>query len=134
MILVDSSVWIDFLRGAPTPQADKLDSLLGVVPLAIGDLILAEVLQGCTSDREFNEVRRLLSSLSIVNLGGMDLAVESARNFRRLRAMGVTVRKTIDTVIATRCILGRYELLHNDRDFDAFEAHLGLRCVPCDAS
>ena len=134
MILVDSSVWIDFLRGAPTPQADKLDSLLGVVPLAIGDLILAEVLQGCTSDREFNEVRRLLSSLSIVNLGGMDLAEESARNFRRLRAMGVTVRKTIDTVIATRCIMGRYELLHNDRDFDAFEAHLGLRCVPCDAS
>lgn len=134
MIVVDSSVWIDFLRGAPTPQADKLDSLLGVVPLAIGDLILAEVLQGCTSDREFNEVRRLLSSLSIVNLGGMDLAEESARNFRRLRAMGVTVRKTIDTVIATRCIMGRYELLHNDRDFDAFEAHLGLRCVPCDAS
>ena len=133
MIVVDSSVWIDFLRGATTQQADKLDSLLGVVPLAIGDLILAEVLQGCKSDKEFNQVRRRLSSLSVVNLGGMDLAVEAARNVRKLRAMGVTVRKTIDTVIATRCILDRYELLHNDRDFDAFETHLGLRCVRCDA-
>ena len=133
MIVVDSSVWIDFLRGTPTPQADKLDSLLGVVPLAIGDLILAEVLQGCQSDKEFNQVRPLMSSLSVVSLGGMDIAVEAARNFRKLRAMGVTVRKTIDTVIATRCIVDRYELLHKDRDFDAFEAHLGLRCVPCDA-
>ena len=133
MIVVDSSVWIDYLRGTPSPQADKLDGLLGVVPLATGDLILAEVLQGCKSDKEFNEVRRLLSSLNVVSLGGVDLAVEAAKNFRKLRALGVTVRKTIDTVIATRCILGHYELLHSDRDFDAFEAHLGLRCVPCDA-
>jgi len=133
VIVVDSSVWIDYLRGSPTPQADKLDSLLGVVPLAIGDLILVEVLQGCKSDKEFSEVRRLLSSLNVVSLGGVDLAVEAAKNFRKLRALGVTVRKTIDTVIATRCILDRYELLHSDRDFDAFEAHLGLRCVPCAA-
>jgi predicted nucleic acid-binding protein len=134
VIVVDSSVWIDFLRGTPTPQADRLDSLLGAVPLAIGDLILAEVLQGCRSDKEFNQVRRLLSSLSVVNLGGVDLAVEAARNFRKLRAMGVTVRKTVDTVIATRCIMDGHALLHSDRDFDAFEVHLGLRCVPCDAS
>lgn len=133
MIVVDSSVWIDYLRGTPTPQADKLDSLLGTVPLATGDLILAEVLQGCASNKQFNEVRRLLSTLSVVSLGGIDLAAEAARNFRKLRAMGVTVRKTIDTVIATRCIVDRHELLHNDRDFDAFEAHLGLRCVPCEA-
>lgn len=133
MILVDSSVWIDFFTGKPTPQADKLDSLLGAVPLAIGDLILTEVLQGCKTDKEFNEVRRLLATLSVVSLGGMDLAVEAARNFRKLRAQGITVRKTIDTVIATRCIMDRYELLHSDRDFDAFEAHLGLRCVPCEA-
>lgn len=133
MILVDSSVWIDYLRGTPTPQADTLDGLLGAVPLAIGDLILTEVLQGCKTDKAFNEVRRLLSTLSVVSLGGMDLAVEAARNFRKLRAMGITVRKTIDTVIATRCIVDRYELLHSDRDFDAFEAHLGLRCVPCKA-
>ena len=133
MILVDSSVWIDFLRGTVTPQAQKLDSLLGVTPLAIGDLILTEVLQGCGGDREFNKVRRLFSSLTMVTLGGSDVALEAARNFRRLRTLGVTVRKTIDTVIATRCMLDRHELLHSDRDFDAFEAHLGLRCVKCDA-
>jgi len=132
VILVDSSVWIDFLRGTATPPADKLDSLLGVTPLAVGDLILTEVLQGCSSDKEFNDVRRLLSSLSIVTLGGPEVAVEAARNFRRLRALGITVRKTIDTVIATRCIVDGYELLHADRDFDAFEAHLGLRCVICE--
>ena len=133
VILVDSSVWVDFLRGTLTPQAEKLDSLLGEIPLAVGDLILTEVLQGCTSDREFNDVRRLLSSLDVVTLGGADTAVEAARNFRRLRALGITVRKTIDTVIATRCIRDKYELLHSNRDFDAFETHLGLRCVSCNA-
>ena len=133
MILVDSSVWIDYLRGTRTPQADTLDALLGRVPLAIGDLILVEVLQGCVSDKEFNRVRRLLSSLTLVPLGGEDVAVAAARNHRRLRALGVTVRKTIDTVIATRCIMDRLALLHSDRDFDPFERHLGLRCVPCEA-
>jgi predicted nucleic acid-binding protein len=131
VILVDSSVWIDFLRGTPTRQAGKLDSLLGVVPLAIGDLILTEVLQGCSTEREFNQVRRTLGTLQLVALCGEDVAVEAARNFRRLRALGLTVRKTIDTIIATRCIVGGFELLHSDRDFDAFEQHLGLRCVVC---
>ncbi len=133
MILVDSSVWIDYLRGTRTPQADKLDALLGSVPLAVGDLILTEVLQGCGTDKEFNEVRRLLLSLTVVPIGGQDVAIEAARNYRRLRALGVTVRKTIDTVIATRCIVDKLELLHSDRDFDVFEQHLGLRCVPCEA-
>ena len=133
MILVDSSVWIDYLRGTPTPQADKLDALLGSVPLAVGDLILTEVLQGCGTDKEFNEVRRLLLSLTVVSLGGQDVAIEAARNYRRLRSLGVTVRKTVDTVIATRCIVDKLELLHSDRDFDVFEQHLGLRCVPCEA-
>ena len=133
MILVDSSVWIDYLRGTLTRQAAKLDSLLGAVPLAIGDLILTEVLQGCIGEREFNAVRRTLASLQMVTLGGADVAIEAARNFRRLRALGITPRKTNDTVIATRCIVGGFELLHNDRDFDAFERHLGLRCVACDA-
>ncbi|MCY7308574.1 MAG: PIN domain nuclease [Rhodoferax sp.] len=133
MILVDSSVWIDFLRGTATSQAQKLDSLLGVTPLATGDLILTEVLQGCGSDRQFNQVRRLFSSLTLVTLGGPHVALEAARNFRRLRSLGFTARKTIDTVIATRCMLDGHELLHSDRDFDAFEAHLGLRCVACDA-
>ncbi len=133
MILVDSSVWVDYLRGTPTVQTDKLDELLGTVPLAVGDLILTEVLQGCGTDKEFNEVRRLLLNLTVVPLGGQEVAIEAARNFRRLRALGLTVRKTIDTVIATRCILDKLQLLHSDRDFDAFEKHLGLRCVPCEA-
>jgi predicted nucleic acid-binding protein len=133
VILVDSSVWIDYLRGIETPQALRLDELLGVTPLAIGDLILTEVLQGCTSDKAFNEVRRLLSTLAVVTLGGADVAVAAAKNFRKLRARGITARKTIDTVIATRCIVDGYELLHSDRDFDAFERHLGLRCVRCEA-
>ena len=131
MILVDSSVWIDYLRGTASPQAEKLDALLGTVPLAIGDLILTEVLQGCATDREFNAVKRTLSTLHTVNLGGLELAIEAAKNFRKLRALGFTVRKTIDTVIATRCIMDGLELLHSDRDFDPFEKHLGLRCVRC---
>ncbi len=133
MIIVDSSVWIDFFRGVETPQTNKLDLLLGVVPLAIGDLILTEVLQGCSSDKEFNEVRQTLSALNVVSLGGVDIAIAAAKNFRRLRALGVTVRKTIDTVIATRCIMDGHELLHSDRDFDAFQQHLGQRCVACEA-
>ena len=132
MILVDSSVWIDYLRGTSSPQAEKLDALLGTVPLAIGDLILTEVLQGCATDREFNAVKRTLSTLHTVNLGGLELAIEAAKNFRKLRALGFTVRKTIDTVIATRCIMDGMELLHSDRDFDPFEKHLGLRCVRCE--
>ena len=131
MILVDSSVWIDYFRGTTTPQAERLDELLGAVPLAVGDLILTEVLQGFGSDREFNEARRLMSALELVNLGGLDVAIEAARNYRKLRELGVTVRKTIDTVIATRCIVDGMQLLHSDRDFDAFEQHLGLQCVPC---
>jgi len=133
VILVDSSVWVDYLRGTATPQTDTLDALLGNVPLAVGDLILTEVLQGCGTDKDFNEVRRLLLNLTVVTLGGQTVAIEAARNFRRLRALGLTVRKTIDTVIATRCIMDKLELLHSDRDFDPFEQHLGLRCVRCDA-
>ena len=87
MILVDSSVWIDYLRGTSSPQAEKLDALLGTVPLAIGDLILTEVLQGCATDREFNAVKRTLSTLHTVNLGGLELAIEAAKNFRKLRTL-----------------------------------------------
>ncbi len=127
MILVDSSVWIDYFRGTATPQAEKLDSLLGSEPLATGDLILAEVLQGFVRDRDFNQARKLLTSLLIVDLAGQKIAIQAARNFRVLRALGVTVRKTIDTVIATRCIESRLPLLYSDRDFDPFVEHLGLR-------
>ena len=129
MILVDSSVWIDYFRGSATPQSEKLDSLLGKEPLAIGDLILAEVLQGFDSDRDFNQARKLLGSLALVQIGGGEIAVQAARNFRALQALGVTVRKTIDSLIATRCIEGGYTLLHSDRDFEPFVQHLGLRSV-----
>ena len=129
MILVDSSVWIDYLRGVDTRQAERLDGLLGVEPLAVGDLILAEVLQGTTSDKHFKEVMRLMTSLDVIQLGGYAVAVEAARNFRTLREKGVTVRKTIDCIIATRCIMGGMTLLHSDRDFDAFVTHLGLKSV-----
>ncbi|MEO7540178.1 MAG: PIN domain nuclease [Pyrinomonadaceae bacterium] len=129
MILVDSSVWIDYLRGTSTRQTRKLDDILGNEPVAIGDLILTEVLEGCTTDREFNETMRLLRTLYLVTLGGREVAIEAAKTFRIVRARGVTVRKTIDTVIATRCIIDGYELLHNDRDFLPFEKYLGLMCV-----
>jgi predicted nucleic acid-binding protein len=129
LILVDSSVWIGYFKGTITPQTEKLDSVLGREPLAIGDLILTEVLQGFGDDRGFNQARKLLTSLSVVNLGGVEIAIQAAKNLRKLRSLGVTVRKTIDTVIATRCISGGYELLHDDRDFDPFEKHLGLRVV-----
>jgi len=131
VILVDSSVWIDYLRGRHTPQSLRLDALLESEPIAIGDLILAEVLQGCHSQREFDQLAAGLLALEMVPLGGVELAIEAARNFRRLRARGISVRKTIDTLIATRCIVDDLELLHDDRDFDAFERHLGLRCVVC---
>jgi predicted nucleic acid-binding protein len=129
LILVDSSVWIDYFRGAVTPQTEKLDSLLVQRPLAIGDLILTEVLQGFDDERDFNVARRMLTSLMMVELGGKEIAIQAAKNFRALRRLGVTVRKTINTVIATRCIEDGYELLHAARDFDPFVKHLGLRTV-----
>jgi predicted nucleic acid-binding protein len=129
LILVDSSVWIDYFKGTITAQTDILDRLLVQEPLAIGDLILTEVLQGFPSERDFNQARKMLTALTVVELGGRDIAIQAARNFRALRNLGVTVRKTIDTVIATRCIESEYDLLHSDRDFDAFAQHLGLRVV-----
>lgn len=127
MILVDSSVWIDYFRGVATPQADRLDTLLGAEPIATGDVVLTEVLQGFTRNRDFNDALKLLTSLSVIEVGGKDIAVQAARNFRILRARGVTVRKTIDTLIATRCIESGYSLLYSDRDFDPFVEYLGLR-------
>lgn len=126
MILVDSSVWIDYFRGVATPQTDRLDLLLGIEPLATGDIVLAEVLQGFSSLRDFNNGLRLLTSLTVIDIAGQDICVQAARNFRTLRAKGVTVRKTIDTLIATRCIESGHALLYSDRDFDPFVEHLGL--------
>ena len=127
MILVDSSVWIDFFRGAETPQVELLDGMLGRTRLAVGDLIVAEVLQGVKDDREFNLVRRTFDTFSQIDIGGHDIAVMAAKNFRVLRGHGITVRKTIDSLIATRCIQDGLTLLHCDRDFVPFHTHLGLR-------
>ncbi len=129
MILVDSSVWIDYFNGAITPQTEKLDKLLGDEPLAVGDLILTEVLQGFADDGDFNQARKMLTSLTVVELGGQKIAMQAAKNYRALRVLGITVRKTIDTLIATWCIESGYDLLHSDRDFDVFSKHLGLRVV-----
>lgn len=129
MILVDSSVWIDYFKGTITAQTERLDKLLDNELLAIGDLILVEVLQGFDSERDFDKVRRMLTSLTLVELGGKEIAIQAANHFRTLRRLGVTVRKTIDTVIATRCIHSGYDLLHDDRDFDPFARYLGLRVV-----
>lgn len=129
MILVDSTVWVDYFRGKITRQTNQLDLLLGHEPLAIGDLILGEVLQGFDSDRDFKSAQRLLTSLQVVEIGGLEIAIEAARNYRALRRRGVTIRRTIDVFIATRCIESEYELLHSDRDFDPFAEYLGLRVV-----
>ncbi len=129
MILVDSSVWIDYFRGAVTPQTEKLDTLLGRQILAVGDLILTEILQGFADEKDFNAARKMLTALSVVDLGGEEIAIQAARNFRELRRRGVTVRKTIDSIIATRCIESGFDLLHDDRDFDPFAKYLGLRTV-----
>lgn len=129
MIFVDSSVWIDYLRGVPTDGTTQLDSILGVERVVIGDIVMTEVLQGCWDKKVFDETAKIFGTLDFVTIGGRDVAVTAARNFLKLRSLGITVRKTIDTLIATRCILNDYALLHNDRDFDAFERHLGLRCL-----
>ncbi len=127
MILVDSSVWIDYFKGATTERTEILDKLLGLEPLMIGDLILTEVLQGFSNEREFEKARKMLTSLVVVELCGTGIAVQTARNFRVLRSLGLTVRKTINAVIATRCIESGYYLLHSDRDFEPFVKYLGLR-------
>jgi predicted nucleic acid-binding protein len=125
LILVDSSVWIDYCNGARTPQTEVLD--VGQELLVIGDLILAEVLQGFDDDRDFATARRLLTSLSVIEIGGIDIAIAAAQNYRALRKRGITVRKTIDATIATRCMAKGYDLLHSDRDFEPFVKYLGLR-------
>jgi predicted nucleic acid-binding protein len=129
MIVVDSSVWIDAFNANETKQSLHLMALLGKKLIAIPDLALTEVLQGARGERHFQTILRLMSTVDVMATTGPNVAVQSARNYRNLRALGITVRKTIDTLIATRCILDGHELLHNDRDFDPFVEHLGLRVV-----
>ncbi|MEG3180744.1 type II toxin-antitoxin system VapC family toxin [Sphingomonas sp. LT1P40] len=131
MILVDSSIWIDYFRGSVTAHTDQLDRMLDTKDLAVGDLILTEVLRGFTSDLEFEKARRLMIRQPSVVIGGSQVALKAAQNFRSLRRRGITIRKTIDTLIATRCIVDNIPLLYSDRDFDPFVEHLGL--MPCPA-
>jgi predicted nucleic acid-binding protein len=127
VILVDSSVWIDYFRGMQTSQTDRLYALLGNEPVATGDLVLAEVLQGFGSAQDFTQGTRLLTSLPVIELVGRDIAIQAAENFRTLRSLGITVRKIIDTLIATSCIEKGLVLLYSDKDFDPFVEHLGLQ-------
>jgi len=129
MMLVDSSVWIDYFNGTETRQTNHLDSLLGRTPIVMGDLILTEVLQGFQNDRDFRTARDLLLRIPFMPMLGRELALESAANYRRLRKLGVTVRKTIDVMIGTFCIHYRLPLLHDDRDFDPMHRLLGLNVV-----
>ena len=129
MILIDSTVWVDYFNGRITPQTNYLDSILTSVPILVGDLILAEVLQGFRQDADFEQARRALSKFEIVSMVSPDLAIQSARNYRTLRKKGITVRKTIDSLIATFCIENSHDLLHNDSDFDPYEQHLGLQVI-----
>ena len=133
MIVVDSSVWVDYFNGVATPACDRLDEILDVEPLAVGDLILTEVLQGFRNDRDYRSAKALLTSLTVVDMVGRNLAIKAADNFRALRKRGVTVRKTIDMVIATCCIERGLILLYSDRDFEPCREYLGLRSALHDA-
>jgi predicted nucleic acid-binding protein len=129
VIVVDTSVWIDYFNGVPTPQAGLLDELLGERVLAVGDLILAELLQGFATDLDAKRALSLLDPLEFLEMAGRDVAIQSATNYRRLRRRGVTVRKTMDMLIGTYCLMHDHEILHNDRDFDVLAKHLGLRVL-----
>ena len=127
MTVADTSVWIDYFNGRVTHQTDFLDSLLGREFVAIGDLIITEVLQGFRSTKNFNIAKKLLVSLTIYEMLGVEMAIKSAENYRKLRQRGITVRNTSDTIIATFCISEGHNLLFSDKDYLPFVKHLGLR-------
>ncbi len=129
MWIVDSSVWIDYFNGQATPQTESLNAALGTRAIGLGDIILCEVLQGYRHQRDFEVARHALLRFPVYAVGGVDIAIKSAENFRFLRRRGITVRKTIDCLIATFVIEHGFSLLHNDRDFDSFETFLGLDVV-----
>ena len=129
MIFVDSTVLIDYFNGSDNWQVDKLDAILGKEIVVIGDYVITEVLQGFKDDNDFRKAEKLLKFFPCFNICGEEIAIQSAKNFRALRKKGVTVRKTIDTIIATFCIQNNFTLLHNDKDFEPFEKHLKLKVV-----
>lgn len=129
MTLIDSSVWIDYFNGKNTKGTDILDSLLGVQPIATGDLIVAEVLQGFRNQKDYEQAKTLFATLHFYTFGGWNIALKSAENYRFLRKKGITVRKTIDVFIATFCIEKGIALLHSDKDFEPLEVNLGLKVL-----
>ena len=129
MIVVDTSVWINYFNGKRTTETELLDLVLGKEAVAIGDLILLEVLQGFRSDNEFKVAKKYLAELQQVDMLGTDMALKAADNYRKLRKKGVTIRKTADTIIASYCIENKLPLLFSDRDFLPFVNHLKLRSV-----
>lgn len=132
MIIVDSSVWIDYFNGRDTPKTDKLDELLGIELLGIGDIILTEVLQGFRADKDYRTAKTVLTSLTVFDMLGTENAIKSADNFRALRKQGITIRKTNDVIIATFCLENNHSLLFSDKDFLPFVQYLGLNAVLID--
>jgi predicted nucleic acid-binding protein len=127
VVIADTSVWVDFLRGVPAAHCDRLALMLDDQSVALCDRVLQEVLQGVRHEREFRTVSARLLALPCFNLGGHELALAAASNYRRLRRLGLTPRSATDVLIATFCTEEGHELLHNDRDFDLMAKHLGLR-------
>lgn len=126
MVIVDTTVWVDYFRGTNNPETDWLDRQAHKTRIGLADLILCEVLQGVRTDREFALVQEELLQFEFYEAGGLQLAIAAGRNFRNLRQKGETVRKMVDCLIATFCLADGHTLLHRDRDFDVFERHLGL--------
>jgi predicted nucleic acid-binding protein len=129
LIVVDSSVWIDFFNGKVTPQTGKLLSLMGNEPLLVGDLILCEILQGARTEAHARTLEEELRKFEVVPMLNPELAVTAAKNYRTLRGEGITIRKTIGLIIGTFCIAFKHALLHDDRDFGPMETHLGLKAA-----
>ena len=127
MIVADTSVWIDYFNGIEAPYTDLLDEDLQNNRIVIGDLIIAELLQGFKNEKEYNLAKNLIEHLEYRDFVGKEIAIQTAENYRYLRKKGITVRKTIDVIIATFCIENNYQLIHNDRDFDVMEKYLGLK-------
>lgn len=127
MLMADSSVWIDFFNGRPTASTEALKNALGTEEVVLGDLILMEVLQGFKKDADYKKAQQLLGMFPVVPLVGQTIALQGAMNFRKLRKKGITVRKTIDVIIATHCITHSIALLYSDRDFDVMVRYLGLK-------
>lgn len=129
MILVDSSVWISYLNLVSTKESEFLDQVLGKTPVLIPDLVYTEILQGYRDDRAFFETQVFLDEFPFLIIGDKELAIKSAQNYRKLRKKGITIRKTIDTYIATYCISKNIPLLHSDKDFEPFVEQLGLKSI-----